>query len=268
MKRILLIVLTAVAAAGCSEYGRLLKTTDYTAQYAAAKKYVDQRKWEKARVLLEKVINPYISQPQADSIMFYQGLVNYEQREYEVSAEIFDYFRSQYPRSPLLERAEYLYAMGYYNSSPEAVRDQSVTIQAIDAIDTYLSRYPDTPEREDLVAKRRELRLKLQDKAYLNAYTYYKIGQHKSAITALRNALKEYPESIHREKILYLTVLSSYEYASNSYPTLRRERYLSMMEYYLNYISEFPEGDHAAELTKLYEKAREYINNNEKENEK
>lgn len=31
---------------------------------------------------------------------------------------------------------------------------------------------------------------RLHDKTYLNAYTYYKIGRYKSAIVALKNALK------------------------------------------------------------------------------
>ncbi len=104
---------------------------------------------------------------------------------------------------------------------------------------------------------------KLHDKAYLNAQTYFKVKNYRSAIVALRNALKQYPDSPHREEILYLTALSSYEYAANSVEAMKRARYLDMMERYLNYIAEFPEGKHAKELAKLYEKAREYVNKNE-----
>ncbi len=263
MNRILLLMLVALSVAGCSKYGRLLKSEDHEEQYAAAKQYIADKKYEKARVLLEKVVTPFMGKPQADSILFYQGLVYYEQGEYEVGAQAFDMFRSLYQRSPLLEQVEYMYAMGHYKASPEAVRDQSYTVQAIDAINTYLGRYPNSANRADLEAKRDEMVLKLHDKSYLNARTYYKIGQYKSAITALRNALKEYPDSAHREEILYLTAMSSYEYASNSIPAVRRARYLDMMERYMDYMAEFPEGAHAAELTRLYEKAREYVNENE-----
>jgi outer membrane protein assembly factor BamD len=263
MKRILLLALAALTMAGCSRYGRLLKSKDPAEQYAAAKQYMEEKKYEKARVLFEKVIVPYTGKPQADSILFYQGLAMYEQGEYEGSADAFDFFRTMFPRSALLERSERLYAESYYHSSPEAVRDQTPTIQAIDAINTYISRYPGSPDRKELETKRDELTLKLHEKAYLNARTYYKIGQYKPAITALRNALKEHPDSKYREELLYLTVMSSYEYAANSVPAVRRTRYLDMMEHHLNYISEFPQGKHAAELTKLYEKAREYVNKNE-----
>lgn len=263
MKKFILICVAALAVAGCSEYGALLKSTDHTVQYAAAKKYLAEGKWDKARVLLEKVIVPYTAQPQADSIMFYQGVAFYEQGQYDLSGELFDLFRTTYPRSVLLEQAEYMYALGHYKNSPEAVRDQTPTVMAIDAINTYISRYPGTPNRTDLETKRAEMIAKLHDKEFQNARTYYKIGQYKSAITALRNALKEYPETRHREEILYLTALSAYEYAENSVPAQRRARYLDMMERHLDYISEFPEGSHAEELTQLYEKARKYVNDGE-----
>ncbi len=248
---------------GCSEYGRLLKSTDPTEQYAAAKQYIENKKWDKARTLLEKVAVPFTGRAQADSVLFYTGITFYEQKQYDVSSEVFDLFRSNYPRSPLLEQAEYMFALGHYNNSPDYMRDQSATVQAIDAIDTYISRYPGSPNRQDLEKKRVEMVEKLHDKSFYNARTYYKIGQYKSAITALRNALKEYPNTKHREEILYLTALSSYEYAANSVPAVRRERYLDMMERHLNYISEFPQGPHAKELTKLYEIARKYVNENE-----
>lgn len=263
MKRILLLTFAALAMAGCSHYGRMLKSEDPTEQYAAAKKYMEEEKYDKARVLFDKVSMYYMSKPQADSVLFYQALALYEMEEYEQSANGFDLFRSEFPRSALLEQAELLYALGHYNSSPEVVRDQSITVQAIDAINTYISRYPGSPNRKELETKREEMVRKLHEKAYLNARTYYKIGQYKSAVAALHNALKEYPDSVYREEILYLAVLSSYKYADNSVPTVRRTRYLDMMERHLNYISEFPDGKHAAELTELYEKAREYVNKNE-----
>lgn len=265
MKRILLLCASAVALAGCSQYGKLLKSTDHEAQYAAAKGYIETGKLERARMLLEKVRLPYIGSPQSDSIMFMEGLVQFREKQWDVSGQIFDQFRVNYQRSPLLEQAEYMYAMGLYNASPEAVRDQSITVQAIDAIDTYTSRYPASENRSDLQAKRVELVNKLHDKSFINARTYYKIGEFKSAIAALRNAQKEYPESVHREEILRLIVLASYEYAANSIPTMRRGRYLDMMERYMNYIAEFPEGQYASELTRLNERARKYVNEGETE---
>lgn len=263
MNRLIVIFAAALALGACSSYSKLLKGTDHQAQYEAAKSYIESGKYERARMLLEKVRMPYVATPQADSIMFFEGLVQYREKQWDVSGEVFDRFRVQYQRSPLLEQAEYMYAEGLYNSSPEAVRDQSATVQAIDAIDTYTSRYPGSEHREQMLAQRAEMVGKLHDKSFLNARTYYKIGEFKSAITALRNAQKEYPESKHREDILNLIVLSSYEYAANSIPAMRRERYLDMMERYLNYIAEYPEGQYAEHLKRLNDRAQKYVDEGE-----
>jgi outer membrane protein assembly factor BamD len=259
MKKILLCAAVAMTAVACSPYGKLLKSEDAEAQYRAALGYMETEKYQKALTLFDKVAIPYMNRPQADTIMFNIGMALYLQKNYEMSGDQFDRFRTTHQRSPMLEQAEYLYAMGHYFASPEPNRDQTATVKAIEAITTYIGRYPDTDHRADMEAKRDELNAKLREKAFINAYTYYKTGYHKPAVIALRNALKEYPDTEHREEILYLIARSSYEYAANSVATERRDRYLDMMDTYLNYISEYPEGAHTKELEKLYENARRYV---------
>ncbi len=87
-----------------------------------------------------------------------------------------------------------------------------MTGQALIAINEFMSRYPHSEQIENFKTIK-ILTQRLHDKAYLNAYTYYKIGRYKSAIVSLKNALKQYPESSHREEIMYLIVESA------SYPS-------------------------------------------------
>ena len=104
-----------------------------------------------------------------------------------------------------------------------------------------------------------ELQNKLYDKSYINARTYYKIGRYKSAVVALRNALKEYPETPHREEILYLTVKSCHELATNSVRALQRDRYLDMLDAYYTFVADFPESKYRKELDRLQKTARRYL---------
>src|SRR5699024_1387273 len=137
---------------------------------------------------------------------------------------------------PFVEEAEYKYAMGFYYLSPPANRDQSSTYMAISSINEYLQRYPNSLKKQLCLVRLDELQQTLYDKSYLNARTYYKIGRYKSAVVALRNALREYPESPHREEILYLTVKSCYELAANSVRALQRDRYLDMLDVYYTFV--------------------------------
>ena len=245
--------------AGCSQYSKLLKSTDNDLQYRTALEYMEAEKYQKALTLFEKVRMYYLNSNRADSIMFYTGLAFYKMGDFERSADLFDGFRKNNDRSPFLEEAEYMYAKGFYYSSPEADRDQTATMQAITAISEYLARYPGSQKREALEADLVELGQKLRDKAFLNARTYYKIGRYRSAIVALQNALDDYPDSPHREEILYMMAKSSYEYAHNSLVDRQRDRYLDMMDYYLSYISEFPEGKYARELGRLNDNAKKFL---------
>ena len=69
------------------------------------------------------------------------------------------------------------------------------------AIGEYLERYPNSHKKEDLAENLLDLRQRLYDKAYLNAKLYYDIGYYNSAVTALNNAIKRYPDSNHREEL-------------------------------------------------------------------
>ena len=110
-----------------------------------------------------------------------------------------------------------------------------------------------------------ELTQRLHDKSYLNAYTYYKIGRYKSAIVALKNALRAHPESTHREEIMYLIVDSSYRLAENSVASKQTDRYLSMLDSYLSFCEEFPESKHRKQVDKWAENARKYLARTEAE---
>ena len=87
----------------------------------------------------------------------------------------------------------------------------------------------------------------------------------RSAVVALRNALREYPETPHREEILYLTVKSCYELAANSVHALQSDRYLDMLDAYYTFISEFPESGYRRELDRLQKTAREYLDKHQSE---
>ena len=123
-----------------------------------------------------------------------------------------------------------MYALCFYYLSPGPSRDQTMTGQALIAINEFMSRYPHSEQIENFKTINTELTQRLHDKAYLNAYTYYKIGRYKSAIVSLKNALKQYPESSHREEIMYLIVDASYRFASNSVAEKQTDRYLAMLD--------------------------------------
>ena len=161
-----------------------------------------------------------------------------------------------------------MYALCFYRLSPGPTRDQTTTSKAIIAINEFISRYPDSEKVESFRAMNQELTERLHEKTYLNAYTYYKIGRHKSAIVALRNALRTYPDSKFREEIMYLIVDSGYQLASNSVASKQTDRYLSMLDSYLSFREEFPESKYRKKVEKMAAEARDYLDRTKSEENK
>ena len=102
----------------------------------------------------------------------------------------------------------------------------------------------------------------MKKKAYLNAYTYYKIQRYKSAVVALRNALKQYPDTPYREDILYLIAVSNYRLAHNSVIEKQGERYLNVLDSYYSFINEYPESKRRKELERYIKEAKDYLDKN------
>lgn len=255
-----------VALSGCAGINNLLRSGKPDLIYSKAMEYYQQEKWSRASTLFEGVEHYYAGSSREDSISFFKARCKFKNRDFETASTLLDEFRRKFGRSAFIEDAEGMYALCFYYLAPGPSRDQTMTGQALIAINEFMSHYPESEQTENFHKINGELTQRLHDKAYLNAYTYYKIGRYKSAITALKNALKQFPESSHREQIMYLIVDSSYRFASNSVAEKQTDRYLSMLDSYLSFKEEFPESAHLKELDRMAAHAKDYLDRNNKEN--
>lgn len=263
MKRTILHLLTGlvvmVVLCQCAGVNALLKSEQPDLIYAKAMEFYGKKKWSRASTLFEGVEHYYRGTSREDTIRFYNAHCKYMNRDFETASMLFDDFRKSYGRSSFLEDAEGIYALCQYQMSPGPTRDQTMTSHALIAINEFISRYPDSDKVEEFKKLNEELTERLHDKSYINAYTYYKIGRYKSAIVALKNALRTYPMTKHREEIMFLIVDSSYQLASNSVASKQTDRYLAMMDSYLSFREEFPESKHIKEAERMAKQARDYL---------
>lgn len=270
MKQTFLYALCGLIAAstlvGCAGINQVLKSNDPSLMYSKAMEFYQKEKWSRASTLFEGAQHYYTGTPREDSITYLNARCKYKNKDWESASMLLDEFRRKFGRSIFVEDAEGMYAMCFYWLSPAPSRDQTVTGQALIAINEFISRYPNSSQIENFRNINKELTERLHEKAYLNAYTYYKIGRYKSAITSLRNALKQHPESSHREQIMYLIVDASYRFANNSIAEKQTDRYLKMLDSYLSFKEEFPESVHIKDMERMAKHAKDYLDRNNKEN--
>ena len=256
----------AVSMMGSCGISKILRSDDPELIYNSALGFKEKEKWSRAYTLFESVEHYYVGSTREDSIIFYRALCKYRDRDYSEASDILDEFRRKFGRSVFIEDAECMYALCYYYMSPGPTRDQTITSKALQALGEFIVRYPQSEHVENFQKVIDELTARLHEKSYNNAYTYYKIGRYTSAIVALRNALREYPESFRREELMYLMVKSAYRLADNSVSGKQHDRYIDMLDSYYTFIDEFPESQHRRELDRMARNAKDFIDKNSKEN--
>ena len=130
----------------------------------------------------------------ADTLSFYIARAHFKNRSYDTASELFDTYRRTFGRSPFIEDAEGMYAMCFYTLAVAPARPDGHRPgdRRHFGVHVALSRQRKYGQFEQM---RNELTGRLHDKEFLNAYTYYKIGKHKSAIVAL----KKRPAEISRD---------------------------------------------------------------------
>ena len=241
---------------------KVIKSDDPALIYEEALKYYSREKWKQAGDLFDACQAYYVGDLKEDSIAFFSARSKFKGRDYADATVQLDEFRRKFGRSVFIEDAEAMLAMCHYYLAPDPTRDQTVTGEAIVAFSEFIERYPNSKRVEAFSELITELTERLKKKAYLNAYTYFKIQRYKSAVVALRNALKLYPETPHREDILYLIAVSNYRLAHNSIEEKQGERYLNVLDSYYSFINEFPESKHRKELERYIKEAKDYLDKN------
>lgn len=244
-----------LSAAGCSNYQKLLQSNDIEKKYQAAVKYYEKEDYFRAAELLDQVTPLLTGSEKAETALFYQAKSHYEQRAYILSDTYFRNFYSTYPRSPLAEQAMFMAVKSSYNQSPGYEQDQAPTLVALEGIDEFLLRYPASEYTVEANQLAEELTVKLDKKAFDNARLYHQIKYYKSAVVALTNFQQERPASPFGEEAAYLKFDSQYNYALESVPNKQEERFTEALDFYQNFVDQYPDSKYLRTAEGLYGKA-------------
>lgn len=261
MKKLLGFLLIVILLSSCGEYHKLLKSGDYQLIYTKAVEYYNKGDYQRALNLLDGIRTVFTGTSKAQNIAYYRAFCSYNQKDYSYASELFRQFVATYPESPFSE--ECLYMIGYcnYKASPKPRLDQRATEKAINDLQLYLNRYPNSSRKDKINTYIDEMQDKLAYKAYLGAQNYYLREHYKAAVVSLQNCLKDFPGSKHREEVMYMLFNSKYEMAVNSVEDKKLERYNEAKEEYYYFVDEYPESKFAKSLEKKYESINAFLKN-------
>ena len=250
------ILLTVVLLAGCSNYGKLLKSNDYDAKYAAAMRYYENNSYSKAIQLFENLNLHYRGKENAENIAWYYAQALMKEKDYYTAGYQFQRFTRQYPYSEHAEEAAYLSAICKYQESSPYTLDQTSTKDAIKALEHFAERYPRSIHVPEVNSYLDELREKLLKKEYEIAMGYYKIEAYHAAYISLQTFINQYPESAYREDAMFYMLSAGYEYAANSTEEKIKERMQRVVNDFEKFSTSFSNSSYLSQAQDIYTKSK------------
>lgn len=167
----------------------------------------------------------------------------YNNREYLIAASEFRRYATNYPRSERRIDAEFKEALSYYQLSPRYKLDQTDTYRAMELMQLFIGRYPNTEESELVASYIDEMRNKLARKEYESAALYLRVRQYQAAAIYFGLTLDQFPETPWAEKALANQIYAYILFAENSIVERQAERFQKAISSYETYVQLFPRGE-------------------------
>jgi len=132
----------------------------------------------------------------------------YENLKYDDAIVAIDRFVELHPGHPNVDYAYYLKAMCYYEQITDVARDQGMTEQSLEALETVINRFPDSKYARDAILKRDLVLDHLAGKEMEIGRYYQHKEEYNAAINRFLNVIKNYQTTTHAPEALHRLVES------------------------------------------------------------
>ena len=238
------------------QFSHLLKSDDSEKKYAKAIEYYTKKDYSHALQLFDQLMSLMRATDKAQRIYYFYAYCYYGEKDYTLASYYFKRYVTNFPNTKEAEECSFMSAYCNSLNSPEYSLDQTNTYDAIKELQLFVNTYPTSakiPECNDIIDKLRE---KLEYKDYKIAKLYYRMEDYAASIRSFNNILKDYPETPHKEEILFLVFKSYYKYAKQSVEERKKERHLKAIAAYNDFIQQFPASQYLTEGKDLKEKSQ------------
>ena len=263
-KKFIIISLLALLLTSCSEYNRVLKSTDANQKFDYAKKMFEERKFAQSATLLTDVVKGLTGTDKAEESLYLLGLSYYENKDYMTASTYFKTYYTHYPKGKYTELSRFYSGYGCYLDSPEPQLDQSETYKAIEELQKFLDYHPKSDKISIAQNAIFELQDKLVQKEIDNAQLYYNLGNYlgnnyESAVIVARNALKNYPYTKHKEQLQMIILKARFQEAYQSVDEKKEERFREVIDEYYSFINDYPDTRNRKEADNILKIAQKYV---------
>lgn len=259
-KSLVALTMLALIAVGCSKFRRIEKSEDWRVKYEAGLNYFAKKDYYRASILFESILPIVRGLPEGEKVEFNLAYCQFYEKLYLLASDQFKTFYETYGRSSLAEEAAFMYAYSLYASSPDSNKDQQSSIEAMNAMQNFLNRYPGSQFLNRAVDVITVSQQKLEKKGFDNAKQYLKLKMYEAAVISLDNFKKNFPDSKYLEEGAYLKVQAEFELANVSIVTKQLERFNTTLDYYKELVDNFPNSNYLKDAERYYTQSLERVN--------
>lgn len=249
---ILLLLLVTLVNAGCSEFNRALKSTDLEQKWQVAQKYYDKERYEQAIPLLEELIVLTRGTQRSVEVNYKHAKAHFLMEDYTLAGYYLSNYVRTFATSQYAEECAFLSAYCYYKNSPDHELDQTDTRTAIDQMQLFMVRYPNSTLKDSCNNLIDVMRAKLEVKSFESAMQYHHMRNYQAAGVAFRNFNREWPNSKYREEAMWLILKSDQELAVNSVESKKRERLNEAIRSCRNFTDAFPQSPLIGDAERIF----------------
>ena len=254
-----LVILAVVLFVGCSDFQKAIKSEDVKLKNDLALELYEQGKYRKSAQLFVQLKEVYRGKPQAERIVFFYANSLLNTNNYILAAYEFETFVKAYPKSQKADEAYFLMAFAHYKTSPSFSLDQTDTYEALDKIQEFINRYPDSERMAEANDMATELREKTEKKGFEIAKQYNTIRDYKASLKALDNFIADNPGTSYREAALFVQFSAATTLAVNSVVYKKENRLEDAKSKFQNFKRLYPNSEHMEAAVKMMEDIEEEI---------
>ncbi len=258
----------------CSDYNKVVKSDDYTKKMEMANTYFEKglsprlksngtpKKTGRGEVkihqntllqsvtLYEQIYQRMPRTGEGELAYFRIGKAYYHAGDYYMAGYYLGSFTQRFSSSVKAQEALFLSAMCSVKNSPEYKLDQHETELAINSLQQFINRYPESSLVDSCNHIMDRLRLKMEKKDYEAVKLYAKMQDYRAAVASAQSFIEDYPRSQQKEEIVYLMTKNSYLLSLNSVEDKKRERIEQTIERCNTFAIEFSTSSYLAEVNK------------------
>ncbi|MEZ2442070.1 outer membrane protein assembly factor BamD [Chitinophaga sp. CC14] len=253
-------VLAVVVTTSCNnQLRRIEKSNNFEKKLDYANQLFQKKKYNTAITLYTDLVQVYKGTEKFEPMYYNFAYCSYYVKDYVQAAFQFKNYLDLFPNSPRAVEIDYMQAYCYYKQSPKVSLDQTNTMKAIAAMQTFINNYPTADKVSEANLVIELCRRKLEKKEFSSAELYYNLGFFKAAGIAFKNLMRNYPDSDKSDSYKVMAIRSYYNYAKNSIPERQKERYATVLDEYLDFADHYPNSKLKPDAEKFYTLAQNNI---------